>query len=244
MVNYFTSAETWDSKIYLMSLLPVQGGSAFLTQIEELDWIRAVGHTAVCMTPVFQCVPEYSWDRLPDPYRILNHREINRDYGSIEDFLRLVDEIHLRGLKCILEVVMDSLSKASPLFAEHPEYFIYHERKRERFRIEKLLKQYHVTYEEFVKETGLTENDFNGDYGDPDWDKTLRLDYGNPGLCDYQEETLAMWAKYADGFRCIAAPRVPMTFWERVQRTIGREKPEFIWILVDEKRPETIDDYL
>ena len=72
----------------------------------------------------------------------------------------------------------------------------------------------------------------------------LPLDYGNPGLCAWQEETLLMWLNYVDGFRCISAPDVPMSFWEQIQKSAARRKPDTIWILVDRKRRETFADYL
>ena len=187
MVDYFTGEEQWDAKIYLMNIVPSKRESAFLAQIEELDWIQATGFTAVCVTPVFRCVPEYEWHYDPDPCKILNHREINTDLGTMEDFLRLVDEIRRRGMKVILQMVMASLVKTSPLFAEHPEYFLCQETKREPFRLENLLEHFHVTREEFVAETGLTEADFHNDYGNSDRDKKIPLDYSNPGLWDYQE---------------------------------------------------------
>ena len=245
MVDYFTSEEQWDTKIYIMTMIP-RGGSAFLTQMEDLDLIKATGFRDICMTPIFHCVPEYLWHYDPDPCKIVDHRELNSDLGTMEEFLRLVDEAHQRGMKVILQVVMASLVKSSVLFNEHPEYFTYQEKKREPFHLEDLLKLYDVTYEEFVEETALTEEDFNGDYGDPDWDKNVPLNYGdgNSGLWDYQEETLRMWAKYVDGFSCIAAPKVPMKFWKRVQKTISREKPDFLWILMDIERRETLWDYM
>lgn len=244
MVDYFTSEEQWDTKIHMMSLYPTLRGSAFLEQIDDLDLIRATGFHSVCISPIFRCIPEYDWHYDPDLCKVVDHRKINLDLGTMEDFLRLVDEIHQRGMKALLEVVMAVLVKSAPLFEEHPEYFNYQEPKRKPFSFEDLMKQLNTTAEEFERETALTEDDFKGDYGDPDWDRKISLNYKEPGLWDYQEETLRMWAKYVDGFSCIDAPLVPMAFWIRVQNTICREKPDFLWILKSVKRRERIWDYL
>ena len=69
-------------------------------------------------------------------------------------------------------------------------------------------------------------------FGLPDEDEaeTLCLDYGNRDVWEYQLETLAMWAKLVDGFRCVSAPMVPLEFWERARREINAQKPDFIWI--------------
>ena len=131
----------------------------FAALVSDLDRIRALGTDAVCLTPIFRTVPEYQWDLQPNPYDVLDQREISGEYGSMEDFQNLVEEIHRRGMKCILEVVTASLSKASPLFKEHPEYFVYEKPEQGRFPMERLLDRFHVTYDEFVAETNLTEEE-------------------------------------------------------------------------------------
>ena len=41
----------------------------------------------------------------------------------MEDFRALVDAIHARGMKCMIDVVYNHTSPDSVLYAEHPEFF-------------------------------------------------------------------------------------------------------------------------
>lgn len=59
------------------------------------------------------------------PYANRDYRTVNPEYGTLEDFLHLVEEIHKRGMKCIIDVVYNHTSPDSTLVAEHPDYFYY-----------------------------------------------------------------------------------------------------------------------
>jgi glycosidase len=59
------------------------------------------------------------------PYAIQDYRKINPEYGTLEDFKSLVDAIHSRSMKCIIDVVYNHTSPDSWLAQHHPEWF-YH----------------------------------------------------------------------------------------------------------------------
>ena len=63
-----------------------------------------------------------------------------------------------------------------------------------------------------------------------DWYDVIDLDYANPGLWDYQIETLKQWAAIVDGFRCDVAPLVPLDFWLRARREVEAVRPGCIWL--------------
>ncbi len=50
---------------------------------------------------------------------------MNPAYGTMEDFKALVDEIHARGMKCMIDVVYNHTSPDSTLYAQHPEFFFH-----------------------------------------------------------------------------------------------------------------------
>ena len=63
-----------------------------------------------------------------------------------------------------------------------------------------------------------------------DWYDIIDLDYGRKELWAYQIETLKMWAKIVDGFRCDASPLVPLEFWQQARQEVETVRPGCIWI--------------
>ena len=80
-----------------------------------------------------------------------------------------------------------------------------------------------------------------------DWSDIIDLDYSQPGLWDYQIETLKMWAEVVDGFRCDVAPLVPLSFGPRLHEFIralfDREKARFLFT-VGESGVHDIDEMI
>lgn len=72
-----------------------------------------------------------------------------------------------------------------------------------------------------------------------DWTDVIDLDYSNPGLWDYQIETLKMWAGIVDGFRCDVAPLIPLEFWLRARREVEAVRPGCMW-LSESTEPEFV----
>lgn len=71
------------------------------------------------------------------------------------------------------------------------------------------------------------------------WWDVIDLDYSDKGLWDYQIETLKMWAKYVDGFRCDVAPLVPLEFWKRARAEVAQVRPDCLWV-AESVEPEFI----
>ncbi len=63
-----------------------------------------------------------------------------------------------------------------------------------------------------------------------EWSDIIDLDYNQPGLWDYQIDTLKMWAEIVDGFRCDVAPLLPLKFWLRAREEVETVRPGCIWL--------------
>ena len=98
----------------------------FRAVIPDLDRIRALGHG-------YHLVPAHPshrrcWQKgraLGCPYANRDYRSVNPAYGTMDDFKALVQEIHARGMKCMIDVVYNHTSPDSTLYREHPDFF-YH----------------------------------------------------------------------------------------------------------------------
>ena len=72
----------------------------------------------------------------------------------------------------------------------------------------------------------------DGSFGNKtaEWTDVIDLDYRNPDLWEYQIESLRMWAKIVDGFRCDVASLVPAAFWEKARAAVAEINPDCIWL--------------
>ncbi len=89
----------------------------------DLDRIKALGTDIVWLMPIHPIGQKNKKGSLGCPYSISDYRAVNPEYGTSEDFAHLVDEIHARGMRCIIDVVYNHTSHDSVLFREHPEFF-------------------------------------------------------------------------------------------------------------------------
>ena len=97
----------------------------FRAVIPDLDRIKALGTDIVWFLPIHPIGVEGKKGSLGCPYANRDYRAVDPAYGTMEDFKVLVDEIHKRGMRCIIDVVYNHTSPDSMLFHEHPEFF-YH----------------------------------------------------------------------------------------------------------------------
>lgn len=91
--------------------------------IPDLDRIKALGTDIIWFLPIHPIGVKEKKGSLGCPYAIQDYRGVNPNYGTREEFEKLVEEIHKRGMKCIIDVVYNHTSPDSVLVAEHPEYF-------------------------------------------------------------------------------------------------------------------------
>lgn len=77
----------------------------FKSIIPDLDRIKNLGTDIIWFMPIHPIGEEGKKGSLGCPYSIRDYRTTNPEYGTIEDFKELVDEIHKRGMKCMIDVV-------------------------------------------------------------------------------------------------------------------------------------------
>ena len=95
----------------------------FLSVIPDLDRIRDLGTDIIWFLPIHPIGVKGKKGSLGCPYANRDYRSVNPAYGTMEDFRRLVDEIHARGMKVMIDVVYNHTSPDSVLFEQHPEFF-------------------------------------------------------------------------------------------------------------------------
>ena len=104
-----------DAVIYELHIKAFRDGNGdgigdFDGLLEKLDYLKDLGVTAIWVLPFY---PSPLKD---DGYDIADYYSINPAYGDIDQFKKLLDEAHRRGLKVITELVINHTSDQHPWF--------------------------------------------------------------------------------------------------------------------------------
>lgn len=94
---------------------------------EKLSDIKALGVDIIWLMPIHPVGKSKRKGTLGSPYAISDYRAVNPEFGTIDDFKRLAEDIHAMGMKCIIDVVYNHTSPDSVLSKEHPEWFYHKE---------------------------------------------------------------------------------------------------------------------
>lgn len=168
------------------------------------------------------------------PYAIADYSvcpELGGDSG-LEHFRH---NLHLRGIKLVLDFVPNHTAIDHPWARQHPDYYVTSDAERAG-----TLKPYHEASKWFG-------HGWDG-YGDP-WIDTLQLNYRNPSLRHAMREELQRVAERCDGVRCDMAmlalndvvARVwgefphegddfSSEFWVDAIGAVRRKQPEFLFL--------------
>ena len=80
--------------------------------IKRLDYLKTLGVDAIWLTPIYPS-PQVDFG-----YDISNYEAIDPQYGTMEDFDRLIAEAKKRNIRIIMDLVLNHTSDKSPWFLE------------------------------------------------------------------------------------------------------------------------------
>ncbi len=166
----------------------------------DLERIRSMGVDIIWFMPIHPIGQLNKKGSLGCPYSIQDYRGVNPEYGTREDFARLIEKAHALGLKVMIDVVYNHTSHDSALVKKHPEYFHQDESGKPVTTVPDWsdvidLKHPHPGLSQYLIET------LKG------W---------------------ALFG--VDGFRCDVASLLPQNFWTRARAAVAKVKPGVIWL--------------
>ncbi|OIK16289.1 glucohydrolase [Bacillus sp. MUM 116] len=80
--------------------------------VEKLDYLRELGIDVIWICPMFKSPND------DNGYDISDYQEIMDEFGTLADFDQLLQEVHCRGMKLILDLVINHTSDEHPWFIE------------------------------------------------------------------------------------------------------------------------------
>ena len=118
-----TSPQLQNQVIYSIYVRNHTPEGSFRAVVPDLDRIKALGTDIIWLMPIHPIGADGRKGSLGSPYANRDYRSVNPEYGSQEDFEYLVEEIHRRDMKCIIDVVYNHTSPDSLLYEQHPDWF-------------------------------------------------------------------------------------------------------------------------
>ena len=99
--------------------------------IQKLDYIKSLGVDAVWLNPIYKSPND------DGGYDISDYYSIQSEFGSLKDFDELLEGLHARGLKLIMDLVLNHSSDEHPWFVEsrkskdndHRDYYFWRKGK-------------------------------------------------------------------------------------------------------------------
>lgn len=171
------------------------GSGDFAGIVQKLDYLKDLGVETLWLTPVFEA-PSYHGYDFQDFYAV------ERDYGRMADFDRLIAEAHKRGMKVVLDLVLNHISDQHPWFKKsarkakgYEDYFLWREQRPDGWG--------QAWSDKPNPEAVWHWNDtrkayYYGAFGSSQPDVNLR----NPVVAKAMEDLAAFWLKKGvDGFR-------------------------------------------
>ena len=80
--------------------------------VQHLDYLATLGVDAIWLSPI------YSSPADDNGYDISDYQSVDPTFGTLEDFDLLVAEIHARGMKLVMDLVVNHTSDEHPWFVE------------------------------------------------------------------------------------------------------------------------------
>jgi oligo-1,6-glucosidase len=80
--------------------------------ISKLDYLKELGIDVIWLSPVYKSPND------DNGYDISDYREIMDEFGTMADWERLLQEVHNRGMKLIMDLVVNHTSDEHPWFVE------------------------------------------------------------------------------------------------------------------------------
>ncbi|MDR3185261.1 MAG: alpha-glucosidase [Christensenellaceae bacterium] len=80
--------------------------------IQRLDYIKELGITAVWLSPVYKTPND------DNGYDISDYRDINPEFGTLEDWKEMIKGLHERGIRLVMDLVVNHTSDEHNWFCE------------------------------------------------------------------------------------------------------------------------------
>lgn len=166
----------------------------------HLDRLRAMGVNTLWLMPIHPISEKERKGTLGSYYAVRDYRDVNPEFGTMEDFRHLLQAAHDKGFRVILDWVANHTGRDNPWIEEHDDWFVH-------------------------TKSGEIESPYDWtDTAKLDYDNyEMRAEMIH--CMQYWIEDVGV-----DGFRCDHAIGVPATFWNAAVYKLKSVKPDIMML--------------
>ena len=189
-----------NTNIYEVNLRQYTEEGTFDAFQKELPRLKKMGVETLWFMPITPIAEKNKKGTLGSQYAAQDYTAINPEFGTLEDFKRLVNEAHRQGFKVIIDWVANHTGWDHVWTKSHPEYYLIDPKTND-----------------FQIASGM-DDIIELDYSKPETRKAM-ID----AMKFWVTET------NIDGFRCDLASWVEVDFWQEARPQLDAVKPLF-WL--------------
>jgi glycosidase len=203
-----------NANIYEVNLRQYTPEGTFEAFSQHLPRLKEMGVDILWFMPIHPISEKNRKGELGSPYAIADYKNTNPDFGSLEDFQQLVDEIHSMGMHVIIDWVANHTGWDNHWIKEHPEWYTQDS-------IGNII-------DPINPETGKS-------WG---WTDVADLNFDVPEMRLAMIDAMSFWVTDMgiDGFRCDVAHNVPLDFWSQATDSLYSIKPLFMLAEAEEPK--------
>ncbi|MAE09462.1 MAG: alpha-amylase [Bacteroidetes bacterium] len=187
-----------NANIYEVNIRQYTNEGTFKAFQKHLPRLKEMGVDILWLMPIFPVGELNRKGSLGSYYAVKDYKEINPEFGNINDLKELVTEAHSLGMYVILDWVANHSAWDNPWATKHPEWYQHDENGN------------------FVSPYDWTDV-IAFDFNNPAIRDTM-LDALKFWITEAD----------VDGYRCDVAGLVPIDFWERARIELDSIKPVFM----------------
>jgi len=195
----------YDATIYEVNTRQFTTEGTFDAFAIHLPRLKELGVDILWFMPIQTIGEKDRKGTLGSYYSIKNYKEVNSEFGSLEDFRNVVKQAHDLGLKVILDWVPNHTSRDNAWITEHPDWY-------RRDSLGNPIVMYDWT-----------------DIAPLDYEKPEMRSAMLDAMTFWVREA------DIDGFRCDVAYEVPMDFWKIAKDSLVALKPDIFMLAEAEK---------
>ena len=194
-----------NANIYEVNVRQYTPEGTFAAFQQHLPRLKEMGVDILWLMPINPIGEKNRKGSLGSYYAVKDYTAINPEFGTEEDFKKLVTEAHKLGMKVIIDWVANHTGWDNEWITSNPEWYT----------------------QDSVGNIIIPKG--------TDWEDTADLNYDNPELRKAMIDAMSYWVKNADidGFRCDVAGMIPLSFWLHARKTLDEVKPNLFFLAED-----------